>query len=44
MDLSDWAVARKAVDQIGPIDLLVNNAGVLIQSPFLETDEAQLNK
>jgi len=44
VDLSDWATARKAVEQIGPIDLLVNNAGVLDQSPFLETEESQMNK
>ncbi|KAK2175982.1 hypothetical protein NP493_692g06010 [Ridgeia piscesae] len=44
VDLSDWATARKAVEQIGSVDLLVNNAGILEQSPFLETEESQLNQ
>ena len=44
VDLSDWAAARKAVKEIGPVDLLVNNAGVIKMSPFLEMDEANMNK
>ena len=44
VDLSDWATARKAVEQIGSVDLLVNNAGINELSPFLETEESQLNK
>ena len=44
VDLSDWAAARNAVKEIGPVDLLVNNAGVLQLSPFLEMDEANMNK
>ena len=27
VDLADWDATRKAVQDIGPIDLLVNNAG-----------------
>ncbi|KAI0233423.1 L-xylulose reductase [Lamellibrachia satsuma] len=44
VDLSDWAAARNAVKEIGPVDLLVNNAGVIKTSPFLEMDEANMNK
>ncbi|KAI0216275.1 L-xylulose reductase [Lamellibrachia satsuma] len=44
VDLADWATARRAVEQIGPVDLLVNNAGILIPTPFLETEETQMDK
>jgi len=30
---------RKAVETIGPIDLLVNNAGISIVQPLLEVSE-----
>ncbi len=36
-DLADVAATREAVAQAGPIDLLVNNAGITILQPFLET-------
>jgi len=39
VDLADWSATRRAVEDIGPIDLLVNNAGVNKLSPFLEMDE-----
>ncbi len=35
-DLADAAAARKAAAEAGPIDLLVNNAGVAILEPFLD--------
>jgi NAD(P)-dependent dehydrogenase (short-subunit alcohol dehydrogenase family) len=35
-DLADAAAARKAAGDVGPIDLLVNNAGVAILEPFLD--------
>ena len=44
VDLADWATARRAVEQIGPVDLLVNNAGILIPTPFLETEETEMDK
>ena len=44
VDLSDWAATRKVVEEIGPIDLLVNNAGIFAITPFLETEETELNK
>lgn len=36
VDLRDWDATRKAVQNILPIDLLVNNAGVACLSPFLD--------
>lgn len=36
-DLADVAATREAVAGAGPIDLLVNNAGITILQPFLET-------
>jgi L-xylulose reductase len=44
VDLCDWNSTRNAVDNIGPIDLLVNNAGVYIGRPFLDVTEEDLNK
>jgi len=34
-DLSDWEGTRKAVEDIGPVDYLINNAGVAILAPFM---------
>jgi len=39
VDLSDWDSTRKAVEALGQIDLLVNNAGVYREQPFLEVDQ-----
>lgn len=36
VDLSDWNAAKKIVESLGPIDILVNNAAVIIREPFLE--------
>ena len=44
VDLSDWAATRKAVEGIGPVDLLVNNAGFIKLDTFLETTEADINR
>ncbi|KAI0229910.1 L-xylulose reductase [Lamellibrachia satsuma] len=44
VDLSDWAATRKAVEEIGPVDLLVNNAAVLMMTAFLEVEEAEIRK
>jgi NAD(P)-dependent dehydrogenase (short-subunit alcohol dehydrogenase family) len=44
MDVSDGASVRSAFDQIaatgGPVDLVVNNAGVSVSKPLLEQSEA----
>lgn len=40
-DLADAAKARAAVERAGPVDLLVNNAGISVPQSFLDTtDEA----
>ena len=43
IDIADWAKTREAVKKIGPIDFLVNNAGVLRLSPFLEVTKEHLD-
>ncbi len=37
-------LVRKAVGTFGGVDILVNNAGVFNPKPFLETDEADLDR
>ena len=44
VDLSDWAATRKAVEEIGPVDLLVNNAAILRLTAFLEVEEAEISE
>lgn len=36
-DLSEVSAARQAAESAGPVDLLVNNAGISIPQPLLET-------
>ncbi|KAK2183758.1 hypothetical protein NP493_296g00031 [Ridgeia piscesae] len=43
VDLADWATTRKAVEDIGPVDLLVNNAGLGGGVAFLDTTEAEID-
>ncbi|XP_068920108.1 L-xylulose reductase isoform X4 [Petaurus breviceps papuanus] len=41
VDLGDWEATERSLSTIGPVDLLVNNAGVALLQPFLEvTKEA----
>ncbi|XP_008826501.1 L-xylulose reductase isoform X1 [Nannospalax galili] len=41
VDLGDWEATEKALGNVGPVDLLVNNAAVALLQPFLEvTKEA----
>ncbi|XP_004695557.1 PREDICTED: L-xylulose reductase [Condylura cristata] len=41
VDLGDWEATERALGGVGPVDLLVNNAAVVLQQPFLEvTKEA----
>ncbi|XP_076791421.1 carbonyl reductase [NADPH] 2-like isoform X3 [Arvicanthis niloticus] len=37
VDLGDWEATEKALGGIGPVDLLVNNAGVALMQPFIES-------
>lgn len=43
-DLSDVKAARQAAEQAGTVHLLVNNAGVSIPQPFLETTAEAFDK
>ncbi|GAB1297186.1 L-xylulose reductase [Apodemus speciosus] len=41
VDLADWEATERALSNVGPVDLLVNNAAVALLQPFLEvTKEA----
>ena len=42
VDISDWDKTSHVVRQIGPVDILVNNAAVLISKHFLEYDKEDL--
>ncbi|XP_063309471.1 L-xylulose reductase [Pelobates fuscus] len=39
VDLADWSATEAALSSVGPVDLLVNNAGVAKLQPFLEVTE-----
>ncbi|XP_077980718.1 L-xylulose reductase-like [Glandiceps talaboti] len=43
-DLSDWDATKISVESIGPIDLLVNNAAVVVHQPFLEVRRDDFEK
>ncbi|OWF39734.1 L-xylulose reductase-like [Mizuhopecten yessoensis] len=42
-DLQDWDGSRKVIEQLGPIDLLVNNAGVGRNALFMEVKKEELD-
>lgn len=44
MDLGDWAATRKAIESFGPIDLLVNNAGINVLQSFLDVTEGAYDR
>jgi NAD(P)-dependent dehydrogenase (short-subunit alcohol dehydrogenase family) len=44
LDVTDSAAARDAVAGLGRLDILINNAGVNRPQPFLEVDEATLDR
>ena len=42
-DLTDWEATRAAVEALGPVHCLVNNAGVSSHKPFLDATEADFD-
>lgn len=44
LDLSDWQKTEEALKNIGPIHLLVNNAGLAILKPVTEVTESDVDK
>ena len=44
VDITNWDKTRSVVTSIGPVDYLVNNAGVAIQTPFMDITKNELNK
>lgn len=42
-DLRDWEGTRRALQGLGKIHGLVNNAGVALTAPFLEVTEEQFD-
>ncbi|XP_044272323.1 L-xylulose reductase-like [Tribolium madens] len=44
VDLTDWKATQKALSNMGPIDLLVNNAGIVILKPVPEFSEEDYDR
>lgn len=44
VDLTDWEATDAALKDLGPVDLLVNNAGRSLIAPFLEATPDQFDK
>ena len=44
VDLSDWDDTRKAIEGVGPVHLLVNNAGVAAITPFFDVTKDELDR
>lgn len=44
VDLSNWTLTREALKSLGPIDGLVNNAGIAIIKPFEELTEQDFDE
>lgn len=44
VDLADWGATEVALQDVGPIDLLVNNAACANLQPFLEVTPEQFDQ
>ena len=44
MDLADWKATRELIQNIGTVDLLVNNAAILKVTPFLEVTKDDFDR
>ncbi|XP_049716981.1 carbonyl reductase [NADPH] 2-like [Elephas maximus indicus] len=44
LDLGDWEATEQAMGGVGPVDLLVNNAAVALQQPFLEVTKETFDR
>ncbi|KAI4533776.1 hypothetical protein MG293_016795 [Ovis ammon polii] len=44
VDLGDWGATEKALGDVGPVDLLVNNAAVALMRPFLEVTKEDFDR
>ena len=44
VELADWNKARTTVQSIGPVDLLVNNAGITNWTSFIEVTKLEVDK
>lgn len=44
VDLSNWNATKDALKEIGPVDLLVNNAGLAILEPLTEVTEEHIDR
>ena len=43
-DLREWTSTREVVSKLGHFDLLVNNAGVLTLTPFLDFEKEDMDR
>lgn len=43
-DLADWNKTEQVLNQIGDVDLLVNNAGLAILGPLTEVTEEDVDR
>lgn len=44
LDISDWAKTKNTLTDIGPIDLLVNNAGEGFIKPLEDLEEEDIDR